>query len=152
MPGRIAIEQTVIRRLLQRLRDRWAALHSPSHSLAGLKSEQEALAAEMSSLDAQAPGWDEATRLAGARNAVRIGLPRDIVVSIYGEELTRRAENHGSNQASALLVGNLPSGSPVPSAIEPVSPALVTQAATAAIGFALRAQQTLEKSRTLPAA
>ena len=56
-------------------------------------SEEASLAADLLELDERTPGWEEVTRLAGARNALRIGLPREAIKVIYGDALIRQAED-----------------------------------------------------------
>lgn len=55
-------------------------------------SEGEALAADLERLDKEDPDWDRDARLASAQAALKRGMTREVIASIYGEELTQEAE------------------------------------------------------------
>ena len=74
------------------LQDTLSRVFSRITSLQRFRTEGTALAAELYELDQTQPNWEEVTRLAGARNAFRIGLPREVITAIYGNQLTRQAE------------------------------------------------------------
>jgi hypothetical protein len=58
----------------------------------GWVSEEKALNEEVMKLDTENPGWNRVARVTRARTALEIGIRRESVVWIYGEEIMREAE------------------------------------------------------------
>lgn len=59
---------------------------------ADIASEAEDHRRELERLDREQPGWDTASRIATAKHALEQGVPRDVVLSVYGEEILRKAD------------------------------------------------------------
>lgn len=61
-------------------------------------SEGDAHAADLERLDEEQPGWDRDARLASAQSALKRGMTREVIVSIYGEEMSQEAERLNQEQ------------------------------------------------------
>lgn len=53
---------------------------------------------ELGRLDQDDPEWDTTGRLAGARRALARGVAREVIVAIYGENITRKAEGYEEDE------------------------------------------------------
>lgn len=47
---------------------------------------------EIERLDRESPGWDARSKIATARHALEHGVSREVLLSIYGEEIVAKAD------------------------------------------------------------
>jgi hypothetical protein len=59
-------------------------------------SEERDLHDDMERLDREQPGWDRDGRIAGAQAALQRGMDREVVLSVYGEEILQEAERRNA--------------------------------------------------------
>lgn len=56
-------------------------------------SEGDMMAADAKRFDEEDPGWDRNARIASATSAFEIGMSRELIFKIYGEETATAAEH-----------------------------------------------------------